>query len=132
MDPGTIAKRISRYESGIITAREWANSLLYDLVSEPELDSAFVSTLASLPQEVGREFRGLLKGIEEAGFRRTPFFVTSSIAPSDPTEYSAQLRRVCALLRPRQVGDGGLRQEGPGSRETVGAGQTSGTPADPD
>ena len=98
MDPKTIARRAALFESGVITAPEWANALLYDLVSAPELDPAFVSLLDLLPHEVGQEYRRLLARIEEADFDCTPFFLTSSPAPSDPTKDSAQLRRVSALL----------------------------------
>ena len=112
MDTKTIAKRNSLYESGLLSAREWANSLLYDLVSAPELDTAFVSSLDSLPHEVGQEFRSLLARLEEADFHWTPFFLTSSTAPSDPTRYSARLRQVRALLKPsRTDGEGPQRTE---------------------
>jgi hypothetical protein len=132
MDPGKIAKMTSRYRSGIFTSREWANSLLYDLVSAPELDTAFISSLDSLPHEVGREFRRLLARIEEADFRWTPFFLTSSTAPRDPTEYSARLRQVSALLEQGRA-DGAVHGPAePGGRQPVGAGKTSDTPADPD
>ena len=57
MDTKKIAKMTSLFESGLLSAQEWANSLLYDLVSAPELDTAFVSFLDSLPHEVGQEFR---------------------------------------------------------------------------
>ncbi len=130
MDAKKLAKRLSRYESGVITAPEWANSLLYDLVSAPELDTTFVSSLDSLPHEVGQEFRRLLARIEEADFRWTPFFLTSSTAPRDPTEYSEQLRRVWALLGQGRANGEVQRPAEPASQEAVGAGETSRTLAD--
>ena len=132
MDATKLAKRLSRYESGLITAPEWANSLLHDLVSGPELDTTSVSFLDSLPHEVGQEFRRLMGRIEQADFRWTPFFLTSSTARRDPTEFSAQLRRVSALLRQDRVNGEAQRPAEPGSRDAVGAGKTSGTGADSD
>jgi hypothetical protein len=120
MDTKTIAKRTSLYESGLISAREWANSLLYDLVSAPELDTAFVSLLDSLPQEVGQVFRSLLARIEEADFHWTPFILTSSTAPSDPTKYSAQLRLVHTLLKQGRTNGEDPRRTEPENRETFG------------
>jgi hypothetical protein len=126
MDTNKLAKRISRYEAGLITAQEWANSLLYDLVSAPELDTAFVSMLDSLPREVGQEFRSLMARIEGADFHWTPFFLTSSTAPSDPTEHSAQLRQVWALLEQGRTDGEDPRRTGPENRETIGAARASG------
>jgi hypothetical protein len=130
MDPEKIAKMASRYRSAIFTSREWANSLLYDLVSAPELDTAFVSSIDSLPPEVAQEFRHLLARIQEADFHWTPFFLNSSTVPRDPTEYSAQLRRVSALLDQRRANGEVLGPAEPGSQQPVGAGEISGTPAD--
>lgn len=132
MDPNRIAKLTSRYESGLVTASETANALLYDLVSEPELDSAFLLSLDSLPHEVGRALRGLLGKIEAAEFHWTPFFLTSSTVPPDPTRNSAQLRQICALLRQERADNGEPRKTEPGGRERIGAGKTSGTLAGPD
>ena len=126
MDTKEIAKRNSRYQSGLLSAREWANSLLYDLVSAPEVDTAFGSTLDSLPQEVRQEFRSLLARIEEADFHWTPFFLTSSTAPSDPTKYSAQLRQVSAMLGQGPANGEDPRRSEPGNRETIGAARASG------
>ncbi len=132
MDPGRIAKLTSRYESGLVSASETANALLYDLVSERELDAAFLSSLDSLPQEVGREFRRLQEKIEAADYRWTPFFLTSSSAPADPTEYSARLRRVSALLEQGTASNGETRPEESVGRERTGAGKASKPLAGPD
>jgi hypothetical protein len=63
--------------------------------------------------------------IEEAEFRWTPFVLTSSTAPRDPTEYSDQLRQVSALLRQERVNGEAQRPAKPGSQQAVGAAKTS-------
>lgn len=99
MNSAKIKKTVSYYESGLLSAAEVANSLLYDLVSEPEIDTDFLSSIDSLPAGVIQKFRSLLLRIEGNDFRWTPFLLTSSNAPADPTVYSAKLRQICALLR---------------------------------
>ena len=125
MDMEKIAKRRSRYESGIITAREWANSLLYDLVSAPELDTAFVASLDSLPQGVGQEFRSVMARIAAADFHWTPFFLTSTPAPSDPTKYADRLRQVQALLEQGEPNSEDPRRTEPANQEAIGAARAS-------
>jgi hypothetical protein len=98
VNPGKMEKIIARYESGLLSAAEVANSLLFDLVSEPELDTGFVSSLDSLPEEIRREFHRLLGKIKEADFRWSPFLLTSFPPSSDSAETSAKLRRICTLL----------------------------------
>ena len=132
MDPKRLARWTSLYESGALTAPEWANSWLYQLVSAPELDTAFVSLLDSLPHEVGQEFRRLLARIEAADFHWTPFLLTSSTASRDPTEYSAQLQRISALLAQGRAHGEVQESAEPGSRQPIGVGGTSETLADPD
>jgi hypothetical protein len=126
VDTKKIAKWTSLHQSGLLSAREWANSLLYDLVSAPELDTAFVSSLDSLPHEVGQELRNLLARIEAADFRWTPFFLTSSATRPHPTEYSAQLRQIWALLEQGRTNGEDPRRTEPGDRETIEAGRASG------
>lgn len=121
MDAKALVKRLSRYESGVITASEWANALLHELVTGPELDTTSLSFLDSLPHEVGQEFRRLMARIEEADFRWTPFFLTSSTTPRDPTEFSDQLRRVSALLKQGRANGEAMQPAGPGDRPAVGA-----------
>jgi hypothetical protein len=125
MDTKKFAKLTALYESGLISAKEWANFLLYDLVSASELDTACVSSLDSLPQGVGQEFRRLVARIAGADFHWTPFFLTSSTAPSDPTEYSARLRLVWALLEQARTDGEDPRRTEPGNRETIGAAKAS-------
>ena len=132
MDAARLAKRLSHYESGVITAPEWANALLYDLVSGPELDTTSLSFLDSLPHDVGQEFRRLMARIAEADFRWTPFFLTSSTAPRDPTEYSDRLRRVSTLLGQGRANGEVKRPAEPVSQEVVAAGKSSATGAESD
>lgn len=99
MNPIKVSRITSRYESGLLSAGEVANSLLYDLLSEPELDTAFLSSMDSLPESVGQEFRCLLQRIEKDDFRWTPFLLTIPSIPADSVAHSDKLRRVCALLR---------------------------------
>src|SRR5713226_2275116 len=98
MNPTKTARMFARYESRLLTAPEVANSLLYDLVSEPELDTAFLSSVESLPEEVRLEFLGLLQRIKEANFHWTPFLISPPNTSADSMEYSAKLRQVCATL----------------------------------
>ena len=98
MNPTKVAKNLTRFESGLLSASEVANSLLYDLLSEPELDRAFLSSIGLLPDEVKREFFGLLRRIQEAGFHWTPFLLTTSSDPSDSAKQSAKLQRICSLF----------------------------------
>ncbi len=130
MDLRKIARMTARYRSGILTAREWADSLLHDLVSAPEIDAALVSAVDALPPEVVQEFRHLLATIREADFRWAPFFLTSSAGSRDLTEYSTRLRRVSAMLDERRA-HGEVSGPGePGSRQPAGAGEISSTLAD--
>ncbi|MGC1718515.1 MAG: hypothetical protein WA746_05975 [Isosphaeraceae bacterium] len=98
MNPTKISKITSRHESELLSAGEVANSLLYDLLSEPELDTAFLSSMDSLPESVRQEFSCLLQRIEKDNFRWTPFLLTIPAIPADSAARSAKLRRVCALL----------------------------------
>ncbi len=132
MDETMLAKRLSRYESGLITAPEWANALLHELVAEPELDTTSLASLDLLPHEVGQEFRRLMARIEEADFRWTPFFLTSATGPRHPAEFSDQLRRVSASLKQGGVNGGAVQPAGPGGRPAVGAATMSAVAAKPD
>lgn len=125
MDEKMLAKRLARYESGVITAPELANALLHELVSRPEVDTTSLSFLDSLPHEVGQEFRRLMARIEAAEFRWTPFFLTSSTAPRDPTEFSDRLRRVSDLLKQGRANGEAMPPMGPGGRPAAGAAKTS-------
>jgi hypothetical protein len=98
MDPARRAKLITRHESGLVTAAEAANSLLYDFLTEPGCDTAFVSSVQSLPDEVRHELVCLLRTIEEADYQWTPFLLPAPTIPFESAEHSAKLQRVCALL----------------------------------
>jgi hypothetical protein len=99
MDPIKTERITSRYESGLLSAGEVANSILHDLLSEPELDTAFLSSMNSLPEGIVQEFRRLLERIENDDFRWTPFLLASPKPTTDSEIHSAKLRRVCDLLR---------------------------------
>lgn len=99
MNSGKTARIIARYESGLLSASEVANSLLHDLSSEPELDTAFLATIELLPDAVKRALFELLRRIQDAGFHWTPFLLTSFSSFSDSAEQSEKLRRICALLK---------------------------------
>lgn len=98
MDSARTNKLVSRYESGLVTAVEVANTLLHDLVLEADIDTRFFSSIDSLPEEVVQAFDDLLRRIEENGFQWAPFVLRSIPVPVDPTAYSPKLRRICALL----------------------------------
>ncbi len=98
MNASKISKIVSRYESGLLSASEVSSSLLYDLLSEPELDTAFLSSMDFLPESIRQEFRCLLHRIEQDNFSWTPFLLTTPAIPADSAAYSAKLRRICALL----------------------------------
>jgi hypothetical protein len=98
MNPRKTTKIIARYESGLVSAAEVANSLLYDLLAEPSIDTAFLSSIDSLPDEVRHEFIRLLRTIREADFHWAPFLLTARGVPPDSAEHCEKLRQVCALL----------------------------------
>ncbi len=99
MNPVKTTKLIARYEAGLVSAAEVANSFLYHLLAESGIDTAFLASVDSLPDEVRREFFRLLRTIREADFHWTPFLLAAPTVPSDSAEHSAKLRQVCALLR---------------------------------
>jgi hypothetical protein len=98
MNQARVAKMISRYESGVVTAPELANWLLGILLDETELDLAFLSSMGSLPAEVRRRFVDLLGEIRDAGYHWIPFRITSDPNCSKPADYPEELRRVCSLV----------------------------------
>jgi hypothetical protein len=101
MNPEKTAILISRYESGLLYAAEIANTLLYDLLTEPEIDESFLSSIWSLPDDVRHAFVHLLRKIRVADFQWTPILLrdpTVPMCPSDPAEHSAKLRQICTLL----------------------------------
>ena len=99
MDAKRTQKMIGHYESGLLSALEVATHLLCELVFAPEIDTGFLSSLPSLPNEVRQEFLDMLREIREANYRWKPPLLTSSRNPlSDGTEYSAKLRQVIAMF----------------------------------
>jgi hypothetical protein len=99
MNPAKTTKAITLYESGLVSAAEVANSLLYDLLSETGIDTAFLSSVESLPDEVRSEFFHLLRTIQEADFHWKPFVLRAPTVPSDSAQHSVKLRQICDLLK---------------------------------
>jgi hypothetical protein len=99
MNPATTAKILARYQSGLLTAPEVANKLLYDLVSDPEIDMTFLSSVGSLPDAVKQELVDLMRQIEAAGFQWTPFLLTAPPNCADTASYSETLRHISRFLR---------------------------------
>ncbi len=97
MNPIRIGKLLCRYESGSCSANEVANALLFDVVSQADIDPAFLASLQTLPDEVRGAFLQLLQTIEEAEFHWTPFLVPGPAAECDPLK----LRRVCDMIAAR-------------------------------
>jgi hypothetical protein len=98
MNQATVAKMISRYESGVVTAAEVANWLLGNLLDETELDLPFLSSIGSLPDEVRQRFVDLLGEIREAGYHWSPFLITADPNRNELADYPQKLRQVCSLV----------------------------------
>jgi hypothetical protein len=98
MNQARVAKMISRYESGVVTAPEVANWLLLRLLDEPELDLSFLSSLGSRPDEVRRRLVDLLGEIRDAGYHWIPFLITSVPERSEPADSPEKLRRICSVV----------------------------------
>lgn len=88
---------VSRFGKGQLSAAEVANALLFDLVSEPQVDVLFLSSsFQTLPDEIKQSFKSLLSKIESSDFRWTPFFLSSTKSPAE--DYSEKLRHILAAL----------------------------------
>jgi hypothetical protein len=98
MDKARIAKYITSYGKGWTSANEVASALLFQLVSELDLDEAFLRSIESLPDGIKNAFFDRLRLIRSDSFLWVPFFIGPGDQPADPTEYSEKLRRVCDLL----------------------------------
>jgi hypothetical protein len=98
-DPTRAGKLLARYSSGLLSAPEVAYALLVDLVSDDDFDPDLSSSVAALPDEIGRELRKRLQEIQSAGFRWKPFLLGpgGSVSSSEADD-SMRLRRLCALL----------------------------------
>jgi hypothetical protein len=98
VDATRTAKCIAHYERGTITAPELANWIVYQLVLDLALDTHFLSSIESLPNPVRDEFFDLLRKINDAGFRWSPFLIGPARLPRDPTQHSARLRQIYTAL----------------------------------
>jgi hypothetical protein len=99
MDGTKIASKIARFRSGLLSAAEVAQGLLFQVLSEPELDESFLDSVDSLPDDVRAELFGLLHEIRDAGYHWTPFLITSATERIEPADYPQKLRRVCLYLK---------------------------------
>lgn len=99
MDSPHIAKLLSIYQKGVITAPEIANSLLIDLIRDGGPDTELPSFVAGLPDEVQQGLRDLLREIRRADYRWRPFMLGpgGSVLHSEADD-SARLRRLCTVL----------------------------------
>jgi hypothetical protein len=98
MNATKISKLITRYQSGILSEAEVANSLLYDVVSEKEIDKSFIPSVALLPEKVVHEIFRLLNEIRDSDFHWTPFLLTSDVSRRNSTEYTQKLRQLYGML----------------------------------
>ncbi len=99
MELSHTAKLLSLYERGVITAPEVANSLLTDLIREDDPDLNLSSYMASLPDEVRRKLRDLLRQIQQADYRWRPFMLgPGGTVLHSATDDSLKLRRLCMML----------------------------------
>lgn len=96
MNPARMAKRISLYSSGLLSAAEVANAILMDLVVNVNAAAESQPTVAELPSEVRKELVDLLHDIRGADYRWKPFRIGPSGdgLQSDPDP--AILQWVCA------------------------------------
>jgi hypothetical protein len=98
MNPAKTAKLLALYDSGFLSAVEVANSLLYDLVREPDLDTAFLASIDSLPKTVRDAFSHRLQLVKEADFHWAPFLLGPTV-PFDSPEHAARLRAIYDFLK---------------------------------
>ena len=99
MDSSHIVKLLSIYGKGVITAPEFANGVLVDLIKHdgPVVDLA--SHLANLPDEVRRKLEDLLRHIERADYHWRPFvFGPGGPIRDSATEDATRLRQICMML----------------------------------
>ena len=92
-----LANYLSLHEEGCLSSNEVANSVLHELLSEPELDLACLSSIGSLPVGVQEAFLDLLRRIRAADYQWKPFMIGSGPRPEHP-EYPGKLREICAFL----------------------------------
>src|SRR5262245_37028201 len=98
MDATTIARALRHYESGLLTASEVANKLLYGLVLEEEIDTDLVLAMKDLPDAIKQEVSALLESIRQADYQWTPFLLGVRTEPPNLRKYSDQVRHVDVLF----------------------------------
>jgi hypothetical protein len=85
-------------KSGLVSASEVANFLLFDLLSASDIDPVLLSAFESLPGDVRREFLRLLQRIRDTDFHWAPFYIGPPLGLSDRMKFTEKLRQVCGLL----------------------------------
>ena len=93
-----IAMKMSLYEKGLLTDIEFAVGLLLDLVSDQELDTAFISSIPTLPDGIKSELFALLRRIEQADFHWKPILIGPSIPQPEPPGQPERLRQIYSLV----------------------------------
>jgi hypothetical protein len=104
MDSTHVAKLLSLFARGVITAPDIANSLLVELIRGDSSDAELPSFMAGLPDEVQQRLRDLLREVQKAEYRWRPFMLGpgGSVLRSEADD-SARLRQLCGVLETAQA-----------------------------
>ena len=99
MDAPYIAKLLTLYTRGVVTAPEIANGLRVERIKDDSFDTELPSFVGRLPGAVQQRLQDLLREIQEAECRWKPFMLGpgGSVLPSEADD-SVRLRRLCAVL----------------------------------
>jgi hypothetical protein len=98
MNPERMANYLSLHGEELLSSNEVANTVLYELLSEPELDLAFLSSIGTLPVGVQEAFLNLLRKIQAADYQWRPFLIGSGPYPDFP-DFPGKLRKICDFLK---------------------------------
>ena len=99
MDSLHITKLRSLYARGVITAPEFINGLVVELIKHEGPTDELTSYLTTLPDDVRQHLGDLLQQIQRADYQWRPFM----LGPGGPVLHSAtedvtKLRRICLML----------------------------------
>jgi hypothetical protein len=97
MNSKQVTKYLSLHGEGLLSSNEVAVGILYELLSEPELDLASLSSVGSLPVGVQEELLNLLRRIQVADYQWRPLLFSSGPYPDFP-DFPGKLRKICDLL----------------------------------
>lgn len=89
-----VAKSLPVYSRGIITAGEFADALLGDIVDDAGIFTYLTQLVEDLPQEVQEQLREKLRIIKRADYYWRQFLIGGTPPPADP----AILKRICEEL----------------------------------